>query len=106
MSQSSATGTAVEFGSENIVANAKIYRTLKRIVDAACAAKYESVEDAIAALNDVVAALTSQVETGAGYTPDRAMGFGSDNAAQIAEKILGLGTSDAQTRAKFSEMGK
>ena len=106
MSQSSATETSVEFGSDTLVMNAKIYRAHKRIVDAACAAKYDNVDDAIAALNEVVATLTSQVAEGAGYTPDRALGFGSDNAAQIAEKVLGLGTSDATARKAFAEMGK
>ncbi len=105
MDQSSATETAVKFGAENLKTNAAIYLKNKRLVDAA-AAKYDSISDAIAALKNIETVLTEQIEEGTGYTPDRALGFGSDNASQIGEKILGLGTSDADTRKSFASMGK
>lgn len=105
MDQSSATGTAVEFGVESLKSNAALYAKNKRLVDAV-AAKYDSVDDAIAALQSVEKVLVEQIENGSGCTPDRSLGFGSDNASQIAEKILGLGTSDADTRKSFASLGK
>jgi hypothetical protein len=97
--------TSVEFGADKLKENAVLYLANKRLVDAV-SAKYDSPDDAIAALRSVVAALEVQIEDGSGYTPDRSLGFGSDNASQIAEKILGLGTSDATTRKQFAAMGK
>jgi hypothetical protein len=105
----SATGTTakpkVEFGAENLIANAKVYRKDRRIVDAA-AKGYDSVDDAIAALRTAWTVLEKQVEEGAGYTPDTSLGFGSDNSAQIAEGILGRRTSLASTRRSFADMGR
>ena len=104
----SATGTAVkpsvEFGAESLVANAKAYRVDRRIVDAA--AKYDNVDDAISALRKTWIMLEKQVEIGGSFTPSTELGFGSDNAAQIAESILGLRTSLASTRRSFADMGK
>jgi len=95
-----------EFGVAQLKANAEVYRAHKRIVDAAAAAKYDSIDDAIASLKAVVETFEAQIIEGAGYTPDRALGFGSDNAAQIAEKVMGLGTSDATVRKALNDLGK
>jgi hypothetical protein len=99
-----ATGTTVEFGAACLVANAKAYRADKRLVDAA--AKYDSLDDAIAALKSTFAVLEAQIVDGGGFTPDRSLGFGSDNCSQIAESILGRRTSLGATRKSFADMGK
>jgi hypothetical protein len=104
MSQSSATGTAVEFGAENLLANARVYRANKRIVDAASG--YDSVDDAIAGLKEAWAVLESQVEDGTRYTPDAKLGFGSDNATVIAESLLGRRNTVGSTRKSFNALGK
>jgi len=106
MSQSAATdaGTSVEFGADNLIANAAIYREHKRLVDAA--SRYENVDDAIAGLRVAWAALESQVADGAGYTPDSDLGFGSDNAAVIAESLLGVRNTVGATRKMFAALGK
>jgi hypothetical protein len=112
MSKSSATGTTVEeslvtdsgFGSKDLKANASLYRTNKAIMDAA--SRYDNVEDAIAGLRQTWIAFEAQVETGAGYTPDRELGFGSDNAAVIAESILGRRQSVGATRKSLKDLGK
>jgi len=98
------TGTQVEFGSENLVANAAVYRGAKRIVDAASG--YDTLDDAIAALTEAWEVLERQIEEGAGYTPDKSLGFGSDNAAVIAESLLGRRNSVGATRKAFNALGK
>ncbi len=103
MSQSD-TGTSVEFGAEQLQANAAVYHGAKRIVDAASG--FDSLDDAISALTEAWETLERQIELGAGYTPDRGLGFGSDNAAVIAESILGRRNSVGATRKAFNNMGK
>jgi hypothetical protein len=94
----------VEFGSDNLVANAAVYHGAKRIVDAASG--YDSLDDAIAALTEAWGVLERQIEEGAGYTPDKGLGFGSDNAAVIAESLLGRRNSVGATRKAFNNLGK
>ncbi len=100
----SATGTAVEFDATILTTNAAIYRANKRIVDAA--SRYDNVEDAKAGLDAAWAVLEAQIEDGSGYTPDAKLGFGSDNAAVIAESLLGRRNSVGATRKSFNELGK
>jgi len=104
MGQSNNAGTSVAFGAKELKANAAAYHSAKRIVDAASG--YDSVDDAVAALTEVYSVMESQVELGAGFTPDRELGFGSDNAAVIAESILGRRNSVGATRKAFNNMGK
>jgi hypothetical protein len=96
--------TSVGFGADELKANAANYREHKRIVDAASG--YDNLEDAIAALRDVWGILEDQVKDGSGYTPDRGLGFGSDNASQIAEAIIGLRPTVGSTRKAFATLGK
>ncbi len=104
MSQSGATGTAIEFGAEQFVKNAAAYKKAKRLVDAI--AKYDSLDDAIAVAKVICESLSAQVAKGAGYTPDASLGMGSSNASEIAGCILGIRASDATIRAKFAGVGK
>jgi hypothetical protein len=95
-----------EFGTDRLRVNAALYQTHKRLIDAVSAAKYDTPADAVKAIGEVVEALMSQIADGGRFTPDRGLGFGSDNASEIAKKILGLGTSDATTRKQFAALGK
>lgn len=108
MSQSDNVGTSsvvgTEFGAAELKANAAVYHGAKRIVDAASG--FDSLDDAIASLTEAWEAMESQIESGAGYTPDRELGFGSDNAAVIAESILGRRNTVGATRKAFNTMGK
>lgn len=97
-------GTAVEFDASQLQINAEIYRTHKRIVDA-CSG-YDNVEDAKAGLDEAWKALEAQVENGGGFTPSADLGFGSDNAAVIAESLMGLRNTVGTTRKQFAAMGK
>ncbi len=104
----SATGTSAEskteFGADNLKANAAVYKDAKAIVDAA--SKYDSKDDAVAALDHAWAVMESQAAEGGRYTPDRSLGFGSDNATVIAESILGRRNTVGATRKAFRELGK
>ncbi len=104
MSQSSVTEAAVEFGVDQFVENARKYREHKAIMNAASG--YDSLDDAIAALTDVFTTYERQVETGGGFTPSTELGFGSDNSAQIAEKILGHQKSVGAIRTALASVGK
>jgi hypothetical protein len=105
MSQSnSEVGTIVEFGSERLIENARIYKNAKRLVDAASSC--DSLDDAIAILMEAWGVLERQSEEGGGYTPDKYLGFGSDSAAVIADKLLGRNTTVGATRKSFANMGK
>ncbi len=113
MNKSSATGTiaqsgtdksGTEFGAKNLKANAALYRQNKRILDGASG--FDNLDDAVAALTDTWIALEGQVEHGGGYTPAVELGFGSDNAAVIAESLLGRRNTVGKTRKSFNELGK
>ncbi len=104
MGQSDNVGTTVEFGAKELKANAAVYHGAKRIVDAA--STFDSLDDAIAALTGAWEVMESQIENGSGYTPDSELGFGSDNAAVIAESILGRRNTVGATRKSFNAMGK
>ena len=97
-------GTDKKFGESDLHKNAVLYRTNRRLVDAA--SKYSDLESAIKALSDVWDVMSDMIDNGSGYTPDRALGFGSDNASQIAEKIIGKSTSDATVRKNLAAMAK
>lgn len=97
-------GTSEKFGQDQFLLNAVNYRNHKRIVDA-CSG-YDNVEDAIAGLTSAWDALESQVDDGGAYTPDRELGFGSDNAATIAETLMGLRSTTGATRKAFKDLGK
>jgi len=99
-----AQGTSEKFGQDAFLANAVTYRQHKRIVDA-CSG-YDNVDDAIAGLTAAWESLESQVVEGGQYTPDRELGFGSDNAATIAETLMGLRSTTGATRKAFKDLGK
>lgn len=101
MNQSS---VIVEFGSDSLIANAAIYRSHKRMVDAA--STYDNLDDAMAGLKSAWAVLESQIENGGGFTPSIELGFGSDNAAVIAESLLGRRNTVGSTRKSFNNLGK
>lgn len=85
-------------------ANAAEYAANRRIIDAA--AKYDSLDDAKAALERVWTLLEKQIVEGAGYTPSADLGFGSDNGGQIASAIIGRRSSVTATRKAFANLGK
>ncbi len=103
-SDNNGTSTTVEFDLKALKANAVKYHGAKRIVDAA--SSFDSLDDAIASLTEVWEAMVLQVEQGGGFTPPSDAGFGSDNAAVIAESILGRRNTVGATRKAFNVMGK
>lgn len=104
MGQSGATGATVAFAVKDLKANAAVYAEHKRMIDAA--SRYDNVDDAIAGLQTAWSTLETQIESGAGFTPDRELGFGSDNAAVIAESLLGRRNTVGKTRTSFAKLGK
>lgn len=76
----------------------------RRIVDALLSAKDDREECLTIAL-EVIERLRVQAEVGQKYTPDKSLGFGSDNAAVIAEKLLGIGNSQSETRKAYTSVG-
>jgi len=96
--------TSEKFGERDFLANAVLYNEHKRLVDAM--SRYDSLDEAIAALTKVHAGLTDQSENGAGYTPDSALGFGSENASIIADTILGNRATTGAIRKAFATLGK
>lgn len=107
MPQSNNTGTPVvstEFDLSALKANAAVYHGAKRIVDAASG--FDSLDDAVVALTEAWGIMESQIDDGGGFTPPTDAGFGSDNAAVIAESILGRRNTVGATRKAFNNMGK
>ena len=104
-------GTVVSFGAEDLKANAELYRKHSRLVDAVASGmtgakpKYDSLDDAWSQLSEVFEVLRAQVDNGVGYTPSRDLGFGSDNASQIAEALIGLRQTVGSTRTAFRKLG-
>ena len=107
------TGKAVDvkFGADRLVANAKTYKSHARLIDAVASGmggaepKYESFDDAVSQLRTVWNVLLKQVSEGSEYTPSVELGFGSDNAGQIAEAIIGIRPTVGTTRKAFKKLG-
>ena len=97
-------GTSTGFGVKDFKAVAVAYRGAKALVDAA--SRFDSLDDAVAALTDAYGSLESMAENGAGYTPDTDQGFGSDNGRVIAESLLGIRNTVTATRKAFAALGK
>jgi hypothetical protein len=94
---------AVEFGAVEFKAMATVYKADKAIVNAA--SKYDSLDDAVAALTKAWNAIDEAGQAGAGYTPSTDLGFGSDNTLIVTEKILGRATGIGATRKALSDHG-
>ena len=100
--------TTVAFGQAEFVGVAKSYATdnkVKRLVDALSALK-DDREDGLSNALGIIADFESMSENGSGYTPGAELGFGSDNASTIADKILGRSTSAGETRKSLVKLGK
>lgn len=98
-----AQGTSTEFGCDDLTLNAISYRKHKAIVDAA--SKFDNVDDAIAALKETWNLLQDQSDRGGEYTPPVKLNFGSSNAREIAEGIMGIRATVASTRKAFRDLG-
>ena len=100
--------TVVEFGAEEFIGLAGGYAAdnkVKRVVDALCGAKSDR-EDVLSAALEIIGQLELMSDNGQSYTPGAHLGFGSDNAATIADKILGRSTSAGEVRKSFAKIGK
>lgn len=105
MSTTNDAGTVTEvFGATELKVNAAIYGTHAAILNAA--SKYDNLDDAVAGLEKAWDILESQIEQGAQFTPAAELGFGSDNAAVIAETLLGRRGTVSNTRKQFKALGK
>jgi len=100
--------TTVTFGQAEFVGVAQKYAAdskVKRLVDALSALK-DDREDGLSDALGIIADFESMSENGSGYTPGAELGFGSDNASTIADKILGRSTSAGETRKSLVKLGK
>lgn len=105
MSTATEAGT---FTAERFAANATVYNQsvkLRRAFDAIMACGCDNVDDTVAHVESVRELLVAQSENGAGYTPDNALGFGSENGASIADTLLGKRPGAATIRTKFAKVG-
>lgn len=96
------------FGASEFMVTAGQYgkdTKVKRIIDALCSCS-DSREDSLAAALAVIEQLETMADEGVGYTPDRSLGFGSDSAAVIAEKLLGRTTTVGATRKQFAKLAR
>ncbi len=100
----STTASGTEFGSAEFIRNAVSYAEHKALVNAA--SKYDNLDDAQAALSTVWTALVEQSQQGGGFTPSVELGFGSDNAAQIASALIGQRSRVTDTRKAMVAVGK
>lgn len=101
--RSAVQGTSTDFGADDLILVAISYRANKAIVDAA--SKFDNIEDAVASLKETWEKLQSQSENGASYTPDTDLGFGSSNAREIAEGIMGTRATVSSTRKALKDLG-
>ena len=99
-----ASGTSTEFGSDKFIGNAVAYAEHKALVNAV--SKYDSLDDAKAVLDTIWTALVEQSQQGGGFTPSVELGFGSDNAAQIASALIGQRSRVTDTRKAMVAVGK
>lgn len=78
----------------------------KRLFDAVAALGVDDREDHLARVDELISLARSMRDHGAGYTPPADKGFGSDNAAIVAEKILGEAQTVGSTRTALASYGK
>ncbi len=78
----------------------------RRLVDAIAALGVDEREDNLSRVETLIGQLQTMRDHGAGYTPPSTKDFGSDNAAVIAEKILGQTQTVGACRKAFSDWGK
>lgn len=104
--------TSVDFGIDTFRSNAKLYAEHKRVIDAIATGiskangGFDNFDDAIATVSKVWAALREQVVDGAGFTPPVELGFGSNNASQVAAALTGDKSSVTEIRKAFAGLGK
>lgn len=79
---------------------------VRKLVDALCVGSANDRADALAEAQEIIGLLEKMSDNGSGYTPHVELGFGSDNAAVIADKILGRSASPAETRRSFVKVGR
>jgi hypothetical protein len=97
----------VVFGAEQFIGLASEYasdKKVKRVVDALCSAS-DNREDVLASALEIIGRLEEMSDNGSGYTPDNSLGFGSDNAATIADTLLGRRASAGEVRKRFNKVG-
>ncbi len=78
----------------------------RRLMDAIAAIGVDEREDHLARVDVLIGQLELMAENGQGYTPPSGKSFGSDNAAVIADKILGRAQTVGATRTAFATWGK
>ncbi len=78
----------------------------RSLVNAIAALGIDEKEDNLARVDTLIGELKRMRDDGAGYTPPSGKGFGADNAAVIAGKILGQTQTVGATRKAFSDWGK
>ena len=100
--------STVTFGQTEFVGIAHKYATdskVKRLVDAIAGLK-DNREDGLSAALEIIADFEGMSDNGSGYTPGVELGFGSDNASTVADKILGRSTSAGETRKSLVRLGR
>ena len=100
--------TTVTFGQTEFVGIAHKYAAdskVKRLVDAIAGLK-DDREDGLSVALEIIADFENMANVGSGYTPGAELGFGSDNAATVADKILGRSTSAGETRKSLIRLGR
>lgn len=95
---------------DNVVINSEFfsdvasrYAHVSGLVDALVKSENPAID--LATAESVISDLRIMANSGRGYTPDKSLGFGSDNAGTIAEKILGLSKTTSQVRKLFRKVG-
>ncbi len=78
----------------------------RRLVDAIAAIGVDDREAVLSRVDSLIGLLEDMSENGSGHTPPSGKGFGSDNAAVIAQKILGKAQTVGATRTAFANWGK
>lgn len=85
---------------------ARTYNDAKTKALVNAVSRCDSLDDAIAIVTTAWGMFEHASQEGSGYTPGASLGFGSDSAAVIADKIMGIGNSVSTTRKALSDLGK
>ncbi len=102
-----ATSSNVKFDEAQFLSVANSYGSdnkLKRVVDAIVG--FDNIDETIAKVKVIIGHLEAMSDNGAGYTPNTDLGFGSDNGAVVAEKILGRSASAGAVRKLFASLSR
>jgi len=99
-------GAKVTWSENEFIDAAVQYGTVKTLLDALVKIKPSDRKRAVERAHEVIGLLTDMADNASSYTPSSDMGFGSENAANIADAILGRRATSGKLKTTFAKLAR